>query len=384
MSGVFKAIGKVFKSVVNVVKKIALPALMIGAVVLTGGAALGLLPAVGTMIGGLGLSAGLTTVLTGAITYGALGAGIGGLTAAISGKNILKGATTGFIGGAIGGGLLGAVAPGAIQANGFFGGALNAGKSAAVTGLESLHEAGAAAGATESFGSAASAIPSSVIDATPAAFSADIAGAPGSFAAAGDASSYGGLLSSAASDAAPSYATTAFSAAPAGTGGLPPGFGGGAASGFTPAPTAYSLNGGVAPAGTSFNAAGAAVPVATKAAGGGLLSSATTPLLMQTVGSAISGLGQGAAASQQAKDAAAARRFEADRVAYNYGYQNHYATDKKGNVSNDAEPTNATQWYQYHPVDYSHPSGLLQTQNGQQGYYAINGNQVVFVPAQAH
>ena len=41
MSGVFKAVGKVFKGVVKVIKKVALPALAIGAIVLTGGAAIG-------------------------------------------------------------------------------------------------------------------------------------------------------------------------------------------------------------------------------------------------------------------------------------------------------------------------------------------------------
>ena len=70
MSNPFKAIGKVFKKVVKVVKKIALPAIMIGAAVLTGGAALGLLPSVGSMLGagGLGLSAGLTSVISSAGT----------------------------------------------------------------------------------------------------------------------------------------------------------------------------------------------------------------------------------------------------------------------------------------------------------------------------
>lgn len=99
MSGVLKGIGKVFKKVVKVVKKVAIPALAIGAIVLTGGAALGLLPAVGTLVGGLGLSAGLTTVLTGAITTGAIGAGAGLLTGGIKGmsKGFLMGAATGGI-----------------------------------------------------------------------------------------------------------------------------------------------------------------------------------------------------------------------------------------------------------------------------------------------
>ena len=101
MSNPLKAVGKIFRKVVRVVKKIALPALAIGAAILTGGAALGLLPSVGSVLGagGLGLSAGLTSVLTTA-GQGALG---GMLTSAISGKNVLKGASTGFlIGGAAG------------------------------------------------------------------------------------------------------------------------------------------------------------------------------------------------------------------------------------------------------------------------------------------
>ncbi len=116
MSGVFRAIGKVFKGIVKVVKKVALPALMIGAVVLTGGAALGALPALGTILGSIGISGGLAAALGGAISAGAIGAGVGGLTAAVTGGNILKGATRGFVGGAITGGLMGAA--GLVSANG--------------------------------------------------------------------------------------------------------------------------------------------------------------------------------------------------------------------------------------------------------------------------
>jgi hypothetical protein len=107
MSGILNAIGKVFKSVVKVVKKIALPALAIGAVVLTGGAALGALPAVSSVIGGLGLSSGVSAALTSAVTSAATGAGIGALGAAVTGKNILSGAAAGAGVGALSGGLLG-------------------------------------------------------------------------------------------------------------------------------------------------------------------------------------------------------------------------------------------------------------------------------------
>jgi hypothetical protein len=127
MSNPFKAIGKVFKKVVKVVKKIALPALMIGAVVLTGGAALGALPALGTILGSVGISGTLASVLGGAISMGAVGAVTGGLMGAVTGQGFMKGATTGFLGGALTGGIGGGI--GLIGANGIFGGAAAAGAS---------------------------------------------------------------------------------------------------------------------------------------------------------------------------------------------------------------------------------------------------------------
>lgn len=102
MSGIFRAIGKVFKSVVKVVKKFALPALAIGAVIMTGGAAIGALPSLGSLLGagGLGLSAGLTSAITTAATSATIGAGM----SLITGGDPLKGATMGLItGGALGG-----------------------------------------------------------------------------------------------------------------------------------------------------------------------------------------------------------------------------------------------------------------------------------------
>lgn len=96
MSGGLKSIGKVFKKVVKVVKKIALPALAIGAVALTGGAALGVLPGLGSL--------GLSPALTGILSTAGKGALTGALGAAVTGKNILKGATGGaLVGGALGG-----------------------------------------------------------------------------------------------------------------------------------------------------------------------------------------------------------------------------------------------------------------------------------------
>lgn len=108
MSGVLHSVGKVFRKVVKVVKKVAPIALVVGAVVLTGGAALGALPAVGTVLGGLGLSAGVTAALTTAVTTAAVGAGVGAATSAVTGKNIIKGATTGGLVGFAAGGALGA------------------------------------------------------------------------------------------------------------------------------------------------------------------------------------------------------------------------------------------------------------------------------------
>jgi hypothetical protein len=64
MSGLFKSIGKIFKKVVPVLKKIALPALAIAAVVVTGGAALGLLPGIAGL-GGLAASLGASPFIAG-------------------------------------------------------------------------------------------------------------------------------------------------------------------------------------------------------------------------------------------------------------------------------------------------------------------------------
>ena len=109
MSGVIKAIGKTFKKVAKVVKKFALPILAIAAVGLTGGAALGLLPAIGGA-GGLGAAIGLSPALTGIISSAATSATIGAVGSAVTGGNIVKGATAGLVaGGAVGaaGALLG-------------------------------------------------------------------------------------------------------------------------------------------------------------------------------------------------------------------------------------------------------------------------------------
>lgn len=131
MSGVIKGIGKVFKAVVKVVKKVAIPALVIGAAVFTGGAALGLLPALGTT---LGLGAGLTSILSAAGT----GALVGGGTALLTGGNVLKGMTTGFAVGGVTGGIG--------MALGGAGAAAASGGTATLTGSSTLANAAATGG----------------------------------------------------------------------------------------------------------------------------------------------------------------------------------------------------------------------------------------------
>ncbi|WP_337846827.1 hypothetical protein [Sphingomonas sp.] len=145
MSGVFKAIGKVFKAVVKVVKKIALPALAIGAVVLTGGAALGVLPALGGaggLLASIGVTGGLASVITSAATAATMGAGL----SLVTGGNVIKGATAGLLTGGIMGGI-GALAPGMGAATSAGAGA--AGGTTAATGSNFFNSLlpGAGAGA---------------------------------------------------------------------------------------------------------------------------------------------------------------------------------------------------------------------------------------------
>lgn len=85
-------------------KKIALPVLAIAAVVLTGGAALGVLPALGGA-SGLLASVGIKGALASILTTAAQAATFGAVGAAITGGNIIKGATSGFMAGALMGGI---------------------------------------------------------------------------------------------------------------------------------------------------------------------------------------------------------------------------------------------------------------------------------------
>lgn len=113
MSGVAKAVGKVFKKVAEPVKKILPFALAGAAVFFTAGAALGVTPAFGGAVAGLvsnmGASGTLANVLTGAITQAGYGAAIGTATSAAMGGDIQTGATIGALGGAATGGLTGAM-----------------------------------------------------------------------------------------------------------------------------------------------------------------------------------------------------------------------------------------------------------------------------------
>lgn len=122
MSGILKAIGRVFKKIA----KIALPVIAIAAVALTGGAALGILPSLGKTIGTLGLSKAFTGVLVTA----AKGATFGAVGSLVTGGNPLKGATSGLIAG----GLLGGVNVALGGAQAASGAASGAGQAGATTG----------------------------------------------------------------------------------------------------------------------------------------------------------------------------------------------------------------------------------------------------------
>lgn len=112
MSGVTKALGKVFRKVVPGLKKILPAGLALGALVFTAGAALGSLPTWGSAISQtaakLGLGEGLTNILTGAVTQAGYGAALGAAGAAITGGKVDKGALLGALTGAITGGVSGA------------------------------------------------------------------------------------------------------------------------------------------------------------------------------------------------------------------------------------------------------------------------------------
>lgn len=121
MSGVAKTIGKVFSKIGDVVKKVAAPLLAIGAIVFTGGAALGLAPlaggwggAVASGLGALGAPTG--GVLASVLTQAGTGAALGGLTSLATGNDFAQGAALGATGGALTGGISGMIGSGVTAA----------------------------------------------------------------------------------------------------------------------------------------------------------------------------------------------------------------------------------------------------------------------------
>lgn len=140
MSGLFKSIGKIFKKVAPVLKKIVLPALAIAAVVVTGGAALGLLPGIASL-GGLAASLGATGILPGILTAAGTGATIGmlgGLVTTGSLKGAIKGASMGLVTGAVTGGISGALGGGLTAATGAQTGAATAAGGTGVSSVADL------------------------------------------------------------------------------------------------------------------------------------------------------------------------------------------------------------------------------------------------------
>ena len=126
----------------NVVKLSCM--LAVGAVVLTGGAALGVLPALGGA-GGLLAGIGISGPLAGIMTSAASAATMGAVTSGLTGGNIVKGATTGLVVGGLAGGL-GAAAGGlGSKAAAAAGGSGSAGGS--ITGFATPAEKFVSAGA---------------------------------------------------------------------------------------------------------------------------------------------------------------------------------------------------------------------------------------------
>lgn len=121
MSGVTKAVGKVFKSVGKTLKWVVPAVLAAGAIVFTAGAAI---PAIGALVGtggwgaaassltgllGLSTETTLGSIVAGAITQAGTGAALGAFTSAITGGKIVGGLELGAAAGAITGGVMGAV-----------------------------------------------------------------------------------------------------------------------------------------------------------------------------------------------------------------------------------------------------------------------------------
>lgn len=118
MSSIVKGVSRVFRKVTSSpVVMIGAAVLGIGAVVFTGGAALGLAPmatgwsgAAASITGATGATGALGSAMTGAITQAGYGAAIGAGVSAVTGGNPLQGAAMGAAGGALTGGISGAMA----------------------------------------------------------------------------------------------------------------------------------------------------------------------------------------------------------------------------------------------------------------------------------
>lgn len=115
------SIGRVFRRVGKALKKVAGPALAIGAIAFTAGAALGLPAmaggwggAVSGALGKVGLSSSsvMGRVLVGAVTQAGYGAAIGGVAAAATGGDITDGTSKGALAGGLSGGIMGAMGMG--------------------------------------------------------------------------------------------------------------------------------------------------------------------------------------------------------------------------------------------------------------------------------
>lgn len=144
MSGLVKGIKKTFKRISKSgVGKILGGALLLGAVVFTGGAALGLPAmaggwggAVTSGLGALGISGtgAIGSALTGAVTQAGFGAAIGGVASAATGGDFLEGAAQGAMVGAVTGGVTGAFRGGGLMPTETISSSTTAGISAPVTG----------------------------------------------------------------------------------------------------------------------------------------------------------------------------------------------------------------------------------------------------------
>ncbi len=282
MSGVFKAIKKVFRAVVRVVKKIAVPALIIGAIVLTGGAALGALPALGGaggILGSLGISGPLATVLAGAVKGVAFGAATGAIGGLLTGKSIWKSIKAGAIMGGLTGGVMAAIGPGGVMGQGGLFGKAPATAAAGTSGAPATASADLVAGAPASNLSTA---PLTPVD-------------PGASSLAGDLTR--GTIS-APGTAAPANMADAITSV------------------NSPLPTIEPFN--FAPQVPGTVNGGVQVPGG-GGGGGGVGGFMNSPMGMMVGGQAISGLGSGLIGMAQAKSASKADAK--DRASYDIDYQ---------------------------------------------------------------